>query len=185
MTDHLPLAALGLRIAIMGPTNAGKSTLAEAIGRRLGIPAIHLDQFRHQPNTDWVERPDAEFQDLHDAAIEQPAWAMDGNYSRLLPQRFARATGIILLDDHYLPRFGRYLGRTLFQKQRAGNLAGQRDSIKWKMIEWIWKTRNSVDRYHALAATTGLPLVRCHSMAEVKALYQRWELSPAISAGQT
>ena len=50
----LPLNALGQRIMVMGPSNAGKSTLATAIGRRLELPIVHLDQLNHLPNTDWV-----------------------------------------------------------------------------------------------------------------------------------
>jgi adenylate kinase family enzyme len=176
MPAYPPLAALGRRIVILGPTNAGKSTLADAIGRKLAIPAIHLDLFRHLPHTDWLERPDAEFGALHDAAIGKPDWVMDGNYSRLLPQRFAAATGVIVLDDHHLWRLGRYLHRTLFQRQRIGSLPGHQDSIKWKMIAWIWTTRHSVGRYHGFATETGLPLVYCPSMAHVKALHQHWQL---------
>src|SRR5690606_14401014 len=122
MTAFPPLAAMGRRIVILGPTNSGKSTLAEAISRKLDIPAVHLDRFRHLPNTDWAVRPNPEFHALHDAAIAEMAWVMDGNYSVLLPQRFARATGVIVVNDHYMPRFGLYLRRTMFELQRAGIL---------------------------------------------------------------
>lgn len=80
-----PLEAMGCRIVILGPTNAGKSTLGAALARRLDVPAIHLDQFRHLPGTDWQVRPDMEFHALHDEAIQQPGWIMDGNYSVLIP----------------------------------------------------------------------------------------------------
>lgn len=176
MTEPLPLAALGRRIVILGPTNAGKSTLALAIGRKLGIPAIHLDQFRHLPQTDWQMRDDAAFHALHDEAIGQPEWVMDGNYSRLMPQRFARATGVIVVDGHYLKRFGRYLVRTLLQRERAGGLAGNRDSIKWLMLHWIWVTRRNTPRSIGFAEASGLPVVICRSMTEIKALYRFWDL---------
>jgi len=39
----LPLASLGARIVILGPSNAGKSTLAVALSHKLGVPAVHLD----------------------------------------------------------------------------------------------------------------------------------------------
>ncbi|GLQ09352.1 hypothetical protein GCM10007913_12840 [Devosia yakushimensis] len=170
------LESLGQRIVIMGPTNAGKSTLAVAIARKLGVSAIHLDQFRHLPDTDWQVRPDAEFHALHDAAILEDGWVMEGNYSVLMPQRFARATGVIVIDDHYLRRFARYFRRTLFEKQRAGNLPGNRDSLKWEMVRWIWKTRRSVSRYHGFAQATGLPQVFCPSLSEVQALGRSWNL---------
>lgn len=176
MQTFQPLEVFGRRIVIMGPTNAGKSTLAVAIGKKLDIPAIHLDQLRHLPNTDWQVRPDAEFHALHDAAILEPDWVMEGNYSVLMPQRFARATGIIVVDDHYRRRLGRYLRRSLLETERAGNLPGNRDSVKWEMLNWIWKTRNSVGRYHGFARQTGLPMVFCSSLREVKALGRAWNL---------
>ncbi|MGV0817785.1 hypothetical protein [Martelella sp. AMO21009] len=92
----LDLDSLGTRIVVLGPSNAGKSTLAVALSRKLDIAAIHLDQFQHLPNTDWKPRPEAEFARLHDDAIMGERWVMDGNYSRLMPQRLARATGAIL-----------------------------------------------------------------------------------------
>ena len=171
-----PLDAMGHRIVILGPTNAGKSTLCVALAERLGVPAIHLDQFRHLPGTDWQVRPDAAFHALHDEAIQQPGWIMDGNYSVLMPQRFARATGVIVLDDHYIKRFGRYLKRTLFEARRAGNLEGNKDSIKWVMIGWIWKTRSSIGRYDRFARETGLPYVFCPSLKEVRKLFEAWGL---------
>ena len=176
MHDLPPLETLGRRICILGPTNAGKSTLCAAIARKLGVPAIHLDQFRHLPNTDWEPRPDAGFHALHDAAILTPEWVMDGNYSALLPQRFARATGLIVLDGHYVARFGRYLRRTLFEPHRAGGLEGKRDSIKLEMINWVWKTRHGFRRYHGFAVKTGLPVIACRSLEEIKALNRAWAL---------
>ena len=171
-----PLADLGRRIMILGPSNAGKSTLADAIARKLGIEAIHLDVFCHQPGTDWVPRDKAEFRALHDAAIAEDSWVMDGNYTDIMPQRFARASGVIVIDDHYLKRYVRYFRRTLFQKQRLGALPGSRDSVKWSMINWIWKSRNA-SKYRRMTAETGLPSAVCHSLNDVNALYAAWQLS--------
>lgn len=43
-------------------------------------------------------RPDDDFRRLHEAAIAEDSWVMDGNYSRWLEPRLARATGLILLE---------------------------------------------------------------------------------------
>ncbi|TGQ03272.1 AAA family ATPase, partial [Mesorhizobium sp. M00.F.Ca.ET.217.01.1.1] len=37
------LSDLGDRICILGPSNSGKSTLADAIARKRGLTPIHLD----------------------------------------------------------------------------------------------------------------------------------------------
>ena len=57
MGEFLPLAALGPRIMICGPSNSGKSTLAVAMASKLGAEAFHVDLFRHLPDTNWVQRP--------------------------------------------------------------------------------------------------------------------------------
>jgi hypothetical protein len=88
--DIEPLDSFGRRIMICGPSNSGKSTLAAAIGRKLDLPVVHLDRLHHLPNSDWVKRPHDDFVRLHDAAIAGEAWVMEGNYSSLFPQRFAR-----------------------------------------------------------------------------------------------
>lgn len=176
--DFPKLEALGDRVMICGPSNAGKSTLAVALARKMGAEAFHVDLFRHLPDTNWVQRPDEEFAALHDAAILGDRWVMDGNYSRLMPQRLARATGIILLGDGRWANFGRYLRRTLFEKQsRPGSLAGDKDSIKWEMVRWILivqPPRREEDR--ARLRATGLPMVEVRAMTELKRLYAAWGL---------
>lgn len=176
----LPLHSLGERIVVLGPSNAGKSSLSLALSQKLGLPAIHLDRLHHLPNTDWQQRPEAEFKALHDEAILGDRWVMDGNYTRLMPQRLARATGAILVTSHHWLRFVRYLRRTLAnQADRAGHLEGARDSIKWEMIEWILvKTRNSGEKYSAVIRQSGLPSVECHTAAALNDLYRAWELPP-------
>lgn len=174
-----PLADLGRRIMILGTTNAGKSTLGDAIGRKLGIPAIHADLLYHQPFTDWEPRPQAEFQALHDEAIAGPEWVIDGNYSAVMPARFARASGVIVLDDTLLNRTRRYFGRTLIQKQRIGGLSGDRDSIKWSMLHWLWHSRNSAAKYRRMALESGLPHVFANNGKELNGLYSTWQLQRA------
>ncbi|UYO00473.1 MAG: AAA family ATPase [Devosia sp.] len=178
MPDRIPqLSVLGQRIIILGPTNAGKSTLAASIGKKLGMPAIHLDQFRHLPDTDWQQRPDEDFAALHDQAILEPEWVMEGNYSRLMPKRLDRATGIIVVDESLLRRTWRYLRRSLTQNERHGALAGNKDSIKFAMLQWLWKTRNSSVASRERARKSGLPHVFANNEAELNALYAAWNLT--------
>src|ERR1700712_974446 len=92
------LSQLGERICVMGPSNSGKSTLADAIARKLALRAVHLDQLYHLPKTNWQVRPEEQFLPLHEEAISGARWVIDGNYSKCLSQRLQRATGIILLD---------------------------------------------------------------------------------------
>lgn len=177
MHTILPIEALGQRIIVLGPTNSGKSTLALALSRRLDIPAVYLDQLRHLPDTMWVQRPDEEFGALHDQAILADTWVIDGSYSRWMPQRLQRATGIIVLDDTLPIRLGRYLWRSTFQKERVGGLSGNRDGISMEMLSWLWKTRNKTEETRQWAGQSGLPCQFIHNGRELRELYVRWGLT--------
>lgn len=176
MPEFLPLEALGPRIMVLGPTNSGKSTLAEAMGRRSGIPVVHLDRLRHLPNTNWVERSDDEFRALHDEAVATDAWIMDGAYSKVMPPRLARVTGIVVIDASLTVRMRRYFWRSLFQKRRAGALDGEQDSVSWRMVKWLWKTRNKAPGTREFARGIGVPYVFCHNQRELNQLYAAWGL---------
>ena len=178
MSEHLPaLENLGRRIMIMGPSNSGKSTLAVALGNRLGIPVVHVDQMRHLPDGDWRPRPDADFYALHDKAIAEPEWVMDGNYGELIPQRLACATGIIVIDSSLLTRYRRYFWRSTVQSRtRLGGLESGRDSVKWNMVHWLWVSRHSGRKYQRLARDSGLPHVLCSGRRQLSELYERWGL---------
>jgi hypothetical protein len=104
------------------------------------------------------------------------AWVMDGSYSKLMPLRLARATGIVVLDDTLLVRTRRYFGRTLSRKRRAGGLEGNRDSIKWEMLAWLWKTRKKSPGIRQFARDSGHPHVFARNRRELDALYAAWGL---------
>lgn len=169
----MTLDELGPRICILGPSNSGKSTLATAIGRARGLPPIHLDQLHHYPHTQWQPRPEAEFRALHEAAIQGPRWVMDGNYSRYLPPRLARATGVILLDVSTATSLWRYLRRTWFERERQGGLAGAREHVTWEMLHHILVvTRAGRRRNDALYQRLTLPKLRLASPGEPAQFYR-------------
>ena len=98
MNATLSLDDLGPRICIMGPSNSGKSTLAKAIASKTSLPLIHLDQLHHLPDTKWVPRKPEDFYRLHEEAVHEERWVIEGNYTKCIYPRLERATGLILLD---------------------------------------------------------------------------------------
>ncbi|KQM69807.1 AAA family ATPase [Xylophilus sp. Leaf220] len=166
------LDRLGPRICVMGPSNSGKSTLAVAIARRRGLPALHLDQLYHQPHTDWQPRPTAEFLRLHALAIEGARWVIEGNYSSCIAPRLARATGLILLDVPTATSLFRYFRRTWCETDRKGALDGQMDSVKWQMLHHIAVvTPRNRARYAAMFEESALPKVRLATRAAIDCFY--------------
>ena len=174
----LPLSTFGDRIMVLGPSNAGKSTLALAIAAARHLPIVHLDQLQHKPNTDWEPRPEAEFKALHEEAILADKWVMDGNYSRHMPKRLERATGAILITSNRWLRLGRYVKRSLSPASaRAGALEGGQERVKWEMVDWIlFKTPANSVKYAKIIEGASFPKVHCSSIKELKALYRQWGL---------
>ncbi|MBE1160908.1 AAA family ATPase [Dyella acidiphila] len=173
----MQLSELGERVCILGPSNSGKSTLAAALGRKLGAPVVHLDQLHHLPNSDWLPRPAPEFLALHDEAIGAERWVIDGNYSSCMPQRLQRATGVILLDVSTATSLFRYLRRTLLESGRVGALEGAGERVKWSMLHYISVTTPlNRRRYREIYRQVSLAKVYLPSRRAVRACYEAWGL---------
>jgi adenylate kinase family enzyme len=123
---------------VVGSCGAGKSTVAREIGRRLGLPVIHLDAEFWRPG--WVE-PNPDDWRAHVAMLAaRDAWVMDGQYSGTWNLRAARADTIIWLD---LPRrvyFWRVLKRTVigYGKVRADIGLGCPERFDPAFLRWVW-----------------------------------------------
>jgi len=85
------------RVLITGNAGGGKSVLARKLAARRGLPYHEIDTIVWKPG--WVEASTAEYEAAHDALIAGERWVLDGlGWTKSLPQRFARATEIILVD---------------------------------------------------------------------------------------
>jgi adenylate kinase family enzyme len=84
------------RVLIIGPCGAGKSTLATALGARLGLPVHHMDQLNWRAG--WVESSKDDIRARLALIIAQDRWLIDGNYGGTLAPRLDRADTVIYLD---------------------------------------------------------------------------------------
>ena len=112
-----------MKITILGFSGAGKSTLAAALGRRYGLPVLHLDRVHFAPG--WAERTQpaqqADVAAFLDANSET-GWVIDGNYTNLCyDRRLAEsdapvseiAAGVGILDANYFIKlFKKAYGQT-------------------------------------------------------------------------
>lgn len=148
----------------MGCGGAGKTTFAAELGRRTGLPVIHLD--RHYWRPGWVETPAAQWRAAQTALAAGEAWIIDGNYGSTLDVRFARADTVIILA---LPRWrciARVLGRWLASRGRAVQADGCPEHVAPTFLCWIWRYRTQSrpridaalepyrDRLHVVELTT-------------------------------
>ncbi|MEM7021639.1 MAG: adenylate kinase [Pseudomonadota bacterium] len=86
-----------MRIAILGNSGGGKSTLARRLASEQGLPLHEVDRIHWQPG--WVLAPEDVYRAAHERMLAQPSWLIDG-LGRLdsIPSRIERATMLILID---------------------------------------------------------------------------------------
>jgi len=99
------------RIAVVGPTGSGKTTLAAELAQRLGVPHVELDALHWGP--EWAA-PDLEvFRDRVAAALAGEGWVVDGNYRKVREIIWARADTLVWLDYPLRLTLWRLLRRTV------------------------------------------------------------------------
>ena len=137
----------GKRIAIIGATGSGKTTLAQQLVDDLDLPLIELDAMHWMPG--WTEKPWPEIRAEIDPLTQQECWITDGNYSQLRDLIWPRADTIIWLDYPFMMIFFRLFKRSL---QRAflnielwnGNRERFRDNFfsRDSLFLWLIKSRS-------------------------------------------
>lgn len=99
------------RIAIVGVTGSGKTTLASQIAACLNIPHIELDALHWGQN--WAALPVDRFRAQTAQKLAGAAWAVDGNYSKVRDIIWQRADTVIWLDYSFPRVFYQLARRTL------------------------------------------------------------------------
>lgn len=135
------------RIAVIGTTGAGKSTLAEILSKRLNIPYIELDALYWE--TGWREADPSVFWERVENAIDGEAWVTAGNYRAVQHAIWEKAEAVIWLDFPLYILFWRLLMRTVRRGWTQEELwNGNRETFWWhlklwsqdSLFHWLFKT---------------------------------------------
>ncbi len=86
------------KIAIIGSSGAGKTTLAKNLGDRLRLSVYHLDRFFWQP--DWTRQPRETRIAKLEILIKKNKWIIEGTYLNSSELHLQEADTIIFLDVH-------------------------------------------------------------------------------------
>ena len=155
---------------MLGPCGAGKSTLAVALGAKLGLPVIHLDREYWRPG--WTEPDKGEWSARVEALIARPRWIMDGNYGSTLARRLERAEVVVNLDyarGVFFPRVVRRMlsniGRT--RPDMAPGCPERFDLAFWR---YAWRYRSDVlPRREERLAASRVPVIDLRTPHEAAA----------------
>lgn len=160
------------RVLIIGGNGSGKTTMACTLAQRTGLPLVHLDKLYWTDN--WVPRDRADFLALLTDELEKPAWILDGNMRRTLPQRLAYCDTVIYLDFPgwrcfwgVLCRLVRYSGRV--RPDMGAGCVEQFDARAWRFL-WSTLSFNRKNRdyfYQTLADFPQLELIVLKNRREV------------------
>jgi len=126
------------RIAVVGCSGGGKSTLARAMGERLGLPVTHLDNLFWKPG--WTESRLEEFRPKVEAAAGEARWIIEGNFTSASTLRFNRADTIIWIELPIRLCLWRAFARMLFSfgRTRADLSPGCPERFDLGFYAYIW-----------------------------------------------
>lgn len=84
------------KVIVIGCPGSGKTTFAEKLNKRTGLPLFHLDAIWHKPDRTHISRE--EYDERLAEILELEEWIIDGNYSRTLEVRMQASDTIFLFD---------------------------------------------------------------------------------------
>jgi adenylate kinase family enzyme len=163
------------RVAIVGTSCAGKSTLGHAFATRLNVPHIELDAQYWGPN--WTPVPAEQFRKNVDALTSRSRWVCDGNYSVVRDIIWPCATMVVWLNYSFARVFGRGLRRTLQRCVSRSPMFGgnretfrlsflSRDSILLWLLKTHWRHQREYPRQFADPANGHLKIVELKNNSE-------------------
>jgi adenylate kinase family enzyme len=147
------------RILVYGVTGSGKTTLAEQVSARTGLPWHSVDELTWQPG--WVQvQPEEQRRRVIDICAG-PRWVLDTAYSQWIDVPLARAQLIVALD---YPRWlslarlvRRTFGRALDHRPVCnGNTESFRQAFSRDSIIW-WHFRSYASKRDRIRAWTAEP----------------------------
>ncbi|MBX3204296.1 MAG: AAA family ATPase [Labilithrix sp.] len=124
------------RIAVIGVSGNGKTTLARRLAKQLGVVHVELDALCHLPG--WREAPNEDFRREVLAALrETDGWVVDGAYDRKLGNLvYEHADTVVWLDLPLPLVMSRLVRRAVWDILTQRDLFnGNRQTVRFAFLE--------------------------------------------------
>jgi len=135
------------RIAIIGDSCSGKTTLAQTLGKNLGLKHVELDSLFWEPN--WKEAELDVFKNRIQEALAGNSWVVDGNFGKVRDVIWDRAELVVWLDFPLSKILARFFMRSLKRSLKREVLwNGCRENLKNSIFQknsllmWILKSNS-------------------------------------------
>jgi adenylate kinase family enzyme len=190
-SEAVPLPSPPSRVVVIGMSGAGKTTLAKAIARRLGVPHVELDALHWGPN--WSLPTVEGFREKVSAALAGERWVTDGNYSAVRDLVWGRAEMLVWLDYSLPVVMAQLTRRTLKRcltrealwngnRERLWEHLFTRDSLFWWVLRNFRKRRRLFPKLLARPEHRHLRVVRLRSPRAMRAWLAEMEAPEARPA---
>jgi adenylate kinase family enzyme len=167
------------RIAVMGTTCSGKTTLARTLAEQLDVPYLELDALFWGPG--WTKPVKEDFRRRVEPFVREEAWVVDGNYTSTLGDLVLRHADTVVWLDLPLPRvlwrvWKRTIGRVVRRTELwSGNRETWRNAFfsRDSLFVWAVQTHGRFRRRLPVRLATDFTrvrLVRLRSPREIR----RW-----------
>ena len=84
------------KIIVIGCPGSGKTTFAEKLKDKTGLPLFYLDAIWHKPDRTHISREEYDARLAEILALD--SWIIDGNYSRTIESRISACDTVFLFD---------------------------------------------------------------------------------------
>ena len=84
------------KVIIIGCPGSGKTTFAEKLKDKIGLPLFYLDAIWHKPDKTHISREEFDARLAEILALDE--WIIDGNYSRTMERRLSACDTVFFLD---------------------------------------------------------------------------------------